>query len=64
MPTYVFSCPSCDRTADVLHVPVDERDDPRHQPDCPEHGPMLRVTVTQTSFTLKGSGWYRDGYSK
>ena len=63
MPTYVFECPACHRVEDRLHVPVAERDDPKHQPTCPDHGPMPR-TVAPTSFALKGKGWYKDGYSK
>jgi putative FmdB family regulatory protein len=62
MPTYTFRCTTCGHEDDVMHVPVAQRDLPQHQPECPQHGPMPRKTVTQTSFALKGSGWYRDGY--
>jgi len=31
---------------------------------CPECGSKARRIMSQTSFTLKGGGWYKDGYTK
>jgi len=31
--------------------------------ECPECGGPVDRLVSQTSFTLKGAGWYKDGYS-
>jgi predicted nucleic acid-binding Zn ribbon protein len=31
--------------------------------ECRECGGSLRKLISSTSFVLKGSGWYADGYS-
>jgi len=31
---------------------------------CPKCGDTADRVISQTSFTLKGGGWYKDGYSK
>lgn len=30
---------------------------------CPECGAKVRKLISSAGFTLKGSGWYKDGYS-
>lgn len=30
---------------------------------CPKCGKIAKRIISQTSFTLKGGGWYKDGYS-
>lgn len=29
---------------------------------CPSCGAMAKRLISQTSFALKGGGWYKDGY--
>ncbi len=38
---------------------VDDRD---KETQCP-NGHKMKRKVSASSFSLKGSGWYRDGYS-
>ena len=30
---------------------------------CPNCGKEIKRIISQTSFALKGGGWYKDGYS-
>jgi putative FmdB family regulatory protein len=66
MPRYTYACESCG-TEITERRSMAERDD---LPTC-QHGeafhpashPMKR-TLGQTSFVLKGEGWFRDGYGQ
>lgn len=58
MPIYEYACSKCGH-----HLEVNQRiaDDPLVTcPACNEDG--LERLVSQSSFSLKGSGWYADGY--
>lgn len=56
---YEYRCPSCGEKAE-LQRKVAERNDPVPC-DC---GNLMERTVSRsTGFSLKGGGWYRDGYS-
>jgi len=61
MPIHEYRCNSCDRTDEHLTT-YEERDNPRVCPTCGDN--MVRVLFSQTSFMLKGGGWYKDGYQK
>jgi putative FmdB family regulatory protein len=58
MPIYEYACSACEDRFEMLQ-PVGAA-----PPDaCPVCGaPDVRRLVSVTSFVLKGSGWYRDGY--
>lgn len=58
MPIYEYACAECGH-----HLEVSQRiaDDPLVT--CPACGKdQLERLVSQSSFALKGSGWYADGY--
>lgn len=61
MPIYDFECENCDKITEVL-CKVDNKDNPIKCPAC--SGMMNRIEVQQSTFQLKGSGWYSDGYEK
>lgn len=58
MPLYEFHCPKCSQESTVMRK-VDDRD---KETQCP-NGHKMKRKVSASSFSLKGSGWYRDGYS-
>jgi putative FmdB family regulatory protein len=35
-----------------------------HNPECPECRGETRKLISNTSFRLKGGGWYDQGYQK
>ncbi len=58
MPIYEFECESCQKVTEVVQSisapPLAQ---------CPEcEGPVKKL-ISQSSFQLKGGGWYADGYS-
>lgn len=56
MPIYEYRCETCGHQFEkltTLSAPP---------PECPECGADTRKLLSATSFVLKGSGWYRDGY--
>jgi len=59
MPIYTYECSRCN---DVFETTQGINDKPlkRHK-DC---GGNLQRIISNTSFVLKGSGWFKDGYSK
>lgn len=66
MPLYEYKCPECGDVVEHLQG----YDDPA--PNC-EKGCENKDTkkpiktkrlISQTSFQLKGGGWYKDGYQK
>jgi putative FmdB family regulatory protein len=58
MPLYEYVCSDCGAE---LEVRQKFSDDPLK--DCPTCGnPSLERLVSQSSFALKGGGWYADGY--
>jgi putative FmdB family regulatory protein len=58
MPIYEYRCMSCDKEHEVIQK---FSDDPLET--CPDCGGELNKVISNTSFVLKGSGWYSDGYS-
>ncbi|HPQ80105.1 MAG TPA: zinc ribbon domain-containing protein [bacterium] len=58
MPIYEYRCRGCKRDFEVLQKITDEP-----LAKCPECGKQVKRLISQTSFALKGGGWYKDGYS-
>ena len=57
MPLFEFKCPKCDESFEYilnLHDPIDRI--------CPTCGMVMERVISTTSFSLKGGGWYKDGY--
>ncbi len=59
MPIYNYSCKNCFAEFQKI-LSIKERD---LQLPCPECGSeeIIRV-VSKSTFSLKGNGWYKDGY--
>ncbi len=60
MPIYEYKCPECG-TAFEEWLKVSECENPQPCPNC--KGEAHRI-VSQTSFVLKGEGWYVTEYGK
>lgn len=59
MPRYEYECPKCEK---VFEVTQKFSDAPlAHCPEC--QGPIAKV-FSQSSFALKGSGWYTTDYKR
>jgi putative FmdB family regulatory protein len=59
MPIYEYHCNSCDHDFEVIQKITDH---PIRK--CPKCGKMkAKRTISQTSFILKGSGWYVTDYA-
>jgi len=58
MPIYEYECQSC-------HAVVESWQSYKDEPltTCPDCSGSLKKVISATSFTLKGGGWYADGYS-
>lgn len=63
MPYYDFKCRQCGTEFEFLKLHSEEVVE---CPECKAQGPKnLEKQVSKgTSFSLKGGGWYRDGYGK
>lgn len=57
MPIYEYRCNSCNIQFELRQKFSDPSAD-----KCPECGGTVRKLVSAASFSLKGSGWYGDGY--
>ncbi len=60
MPLYEYQCKKCHHEFEIVQkfsdTPV------RKCPRCGKTG--VTKKISKTAFRLKGSGWFRDGYSK
>lgn len=58
MPIYEYQCQTCGHQFEVT-----QRITESPLKDCPAcNKPELARLISATSFTLKGGGWYKDGY--
>ncbi len=57
MPIYEYECKKCEK---IFEVQQKISDDPLSQ--CPDCGSGVEKLISQSSFHLKGGGWYADGY--
>ena len=58
MPIYEYQCPQCQhRFEEWVKSPSDQGEEP-----CPKCGTASPRIMSQTSFVLKGGGWYVDDY--
>ncbi len=58
MPIYEYACPECGHEFETMQKVSEQR-----LTDCPScDGHKLKKKVSATSFSLKGSGWYKDHY--
>jgi putative FmdB family regulatory protein len=58
MPIYEYECQSCQEV-------IEKWQSLAEQPltTCPSCSGALKKIISQSSFQLKGGGWYADGYS-
>jgi putative FmdB family regulatory protein len=57
MPIYEYECEACGRYEVMQRITEDALK------TCEKCGKPVRRLVSETSFALKGSGWYKDLYS-
>lgn len=58
MPTYEYRCGACGHEFEI-----EQRITADRLTDCPAcKQPKLERLISASSFTLKGGGWYKDGY--
>lgn len=58
MPIYEYECEQCRKYHEIMQKITDS---PLSQ--CPACGGTLRKMISNTSFVLKGSGWYATDYA-
>lgn len=58
MPIYEYNCQDCKQIFEEWQKDYEERDIP-----CPVCGGKATRLISNTSFVLKGGGWYASGYS-
>jgi putative FmdB family regulatory protein len=59
MPIYEYSCTKCGKTVEAMQKMSDA---PLKK--CPHCGGELAKMISNSSFVLKGSGWYATDYAK
>jgi len=57
MPVYEYRCTKCDKEFEIMQKITDEP-----LVKCQACGGELRKLITNTSFVLKGTGWYVTDY--
>lgn len=63
MPLYPYECIECQHRFEIL-ASLKEVYSDEFTANCPAcDSTSNRRLISKTSFSLKGSGWYRDGYS-
>lgn len=60
MPTYEYVCKDCDPANREITEVIQKLNDPA--PKCSKCSKPMRRQISTTSFVLKGTGWYKDGY--
>jgi putative FmdB family regulatory protein len=59
MPIYEYECQQCNQITEAMQ----KFSDPPLA-ECPQCRGMLRKMISQSSFHLKGSGWYVTDYAR
>ena len=59
MPIYEYKCSDCSNEFETIQKFSDEP-----LTECPKCKGKVEKLVSKSSFQLKGSGWYSDGYGK
>ncbi len=54
---YVYECKEC---PELLEIEQKITEDPIKV--CPQCGNEIKRVISNTSFLLKGKGWFKDGY--
>lgn len=57
MPVYEYQCTACNNTFELRQKFSDEP-----ATECPACGGTVRKLISSTAFSLKGGGWYTEGY--
>ncbi len=57
MPVYEYRCTSCEKQFELRQ----KFSDPPATA-CPACGAVVEKMISQAAFTLKGGGWYSEGY--
>lgn len=58
MPLYEYQCRSCGKVHEVMQRYTD-----LPLTKCPECGGEMKKLISNTSFVLKGTGWYKTDYA-
>ena len=58
MPIYEYECSGCKKVHEVMQKITEEP-----LTKCPRCGGKLRKKISNTSFVLKGTGWYATDYA-
>jgi putative FmdB family regulatory protein len=59
MPIYEYECLNCGKQCEVI-----QKFDDEPLSSCPECGGHMHKLVSQSSFVLKGTGWYATDYAR
>lgn len=59
MPIYEYECMECHKIYEIIQKFSEEP-----LKNCPECGGELKKLISQSSFILKGSGWYVTDYAR
>jgi putative FmdB family regulatory protein len=59
MPIYEYECTICHKIHEIMQKFSDEP-----LKNCPDCGGKLKKLISQSSFILKGSGWYVTDYAR
>jgi len=60
MPIYEFECTVCHHVEERSDLPITSSIDTI---ECSSCKGLSKKVISKSSFNLKGSGWYADGYS-
>ena len=58
MPIYEYECLSCSRHHEIM-----QRHNDIPLTICPDCGGQVKKLISNTSFVLKGTGWYKTDYA-
>ena len=59
MPIYEYECKCGNREEKFFHM-----SDTPNEIECEKCGGEMKKVISLTAFSLKGGGWYKDGYSQ